>query len=583
MFGRGNELPQVENGERLTRRRLFSICGQLVGHYPVGSWLRVACSFVKRESDGGKWEDWIGERAQRMIREVLKRVRDDDPVRGIWAVGIRSDGRVWCDASSLALGAVLEIGDKVVEDMAWLRKPTDATHINVAELDAVIRGINMAVKWGLKVVEVMTDSATVLSWLNSVIVEDRRVKVTGMSEMLVRRRLAVVEETVREYGLTLSASYVQSLHNKADALTRVPKVWLQRDRPGVCGVSIVDLHAQHHFGVDRTLQLARLVDSDVSREDVEQCVKACSQCWSIDPAPVTHGQGRLEVERNWSRLAIDVTHFGRGAYLTMVDCGPSRFAIWRQIGSENGGEIGSQLEEIFRERGPPDELLMDNSTAFRSRIVEEVCSRWNVQRRYRAAYRPSGNGIVERHHRTIKARAARTGADPRQIVFWYNLAAKKGTKNESAPCAEVFCYDWRHPLVARSVERDEEPCCSGYSVGDQVWVKPPAGTCTSKWALGQVTGVTSSNNISVNGIPRHILDVRRFSDDDDEVEVATPEEDRDPEALCGVRDLFEELDELPNAVAEDSERGEEEGEALVLERRPVRNVRPPSWLEEYEW
>ena len=333
---------------------------------------------------------------------------------------------------------MLEIGDKVVEDMAWLRKPTDATHINVAELDAVIKGINMAVKWGLTTVEVMTDSATVLSWLNSVIVEGRRVKATGMSEMLVRRRLAVVEETVQEYGLTLTASYVQSLHNKSDVLTRVVKAWLRREGSGVCGVSAADLHAQHHFGVNRTLQLARLVDPAVSREDVEQCVKACSQCCSIDPAPVTHAQGQLGVEHNWSRVAVEVTHLGRWSYLTMVDCGPSRFAIWRRITSENGGEISLQLEEIFWERGPPDELLLDNSTSFRSKVVEEVCSRWNVHRRYRAAYRPSGNGIVERHHRTIKARAVRTGADPRQIVFWYNLAARDGVKDESAPCAEVF-------------------------------------------------------------------------------------------------------------------------------------------------
>ena len=94
---------------------------------------------------------------------------------------------------------MLEIGGKVVEDMAWLRKQTDVTHINVAELEAIVKGLNLAVKWGLTVVEVMTDSATVLGWLNSVLVEDCRVKMTGMSEMLVRRRLAVVEETAKEY------------------------------------------------------------------------------------------------------------------------------------------------------------------------------------------------------------------------------------------------------------------------------------------------------------------------------------------------------------------------------------------------
>ena len=33
MFSRGNELPCIV--ENLTRRELFSVCGKLVGHYPL--------------------------------------------------------------------------------------------------------------------------------------------------------------------------------------------------------------------------------------------------------------------------------------------------------------------------------------------------------------------------------------------------------------------------------------------------------------------------------------------------------------------------------------------------------------------
>lgn len=37
----------------------------------------------------------------------------------------------------------------VAEDATWLRK-NDYNHINVAELDAVLKGINLAIKWGQK-------------------------------------------------------------------------------------------------------------------------------------------------------------------------------------------------------------------------------------------------------------------------------------------------------------------------------------------------------------------------------------------------------------------------------------------------
>ena len=244
----------------------------------------------------------------------------------------------------------------------------------------------------------------------------------------------------------------------------------------------------------------------VSREEVERCVRGCSQCWTIDPAPVKYDHGRLEVERNWSRLALDVTHLGMQSYLTVVDCGPSRFAIWRRVRSENAAEIGDHMEEIFRERGPPDELLMDNSTSFRSRRIEVLCDEWRIRRRYRAAYRPAGNGIVERHHRTIKARAARAGADPLQMVFWYNLAVKEGVKDDSAPCANIFKYLWRHPHTQPC---EEEGVMSELCMGDRVGVKPPSGLCTARWVEGRVTGVTSPSNVSVDRVPRHVSDIRR--------------------------------------------------------------------------
>ena len=33
VFGRGSEIPEVQSG--LTKQKLFSVCGKLVGHYPI--------------------------------------------------------------------------------------------------------------------------------------------------------------------------------------------------------------------------------------------------------------------------------------------------------------------------------------------------------------------------------------------------------------------------------------------------------------------------------------------------------------------------------------------------------------------
>ena len=81
-----------------------------------------------------------------MTAELMDRVRAEDPVSGVWHVPSTQVGKVWCDASSLALGVALEVQGSIVEDAAWLRKSTDCAHINVAELDAVLKGVNLALK-----------------------------------------------------------------------------------------------------------------------------------------------------------------------------------------------------------------------------------------------------------------------------------------------------------------------------------------------------------------------------------------------------------------------------------------------------
>ena len=64
---------------------------------------------------------------------ILERIGNDDPVKGRWDVPDEHSGTVWCDASSLATAAVLEIGGRIVEDAAWLRKKDESGHINLSD------------------------------------------------------------------------------------------------------------------------------------------------------------------------------------------------------------------------------------------------------------------------------------------------------------------------------------------------------------------------------------------------------------------------------------------------------------------
>jgi hypothetical protein len=188
-----------------------------------------------------------------------------------------------------------------------------------------------------------------------------------------------------------------------------------------------------------------------------------------------------------------------------------------------GLSIISEFQQVFRERGPPDELLLDNSAIFWSQRFRELCSRWCVKLVYRCAYRPAGNGIVEHNHRTIKRLAARSNVNPLDMVYWYNVTHREDSKKDSVPACLIHKYGWRTSFDGVAVANKAK---SVVDVGEAVYVKPLPMRCTSIWPVGTVTAVNSATNVDVNGIPRHVADIRAVGgepeaegEDEDEAEV----------------------------------------------------------------
>ncbi|KFD68333.1 LOW QUALITY PROTEIN: hypothetical protein M514_19379 [Trichuris suis] len=363
-----------------------------VGHYPVCGWLGSATAFIKREANHG------GTKA-----------------------------RLWVDASVLALDVVLEVNGAIIEDAAWLRSD-DGQHINMAQLDAVIKDLNLGLSWQMKDVELMTDSLTVHRWLN---------------DSLSRRMRLKTKAPVEECSLNLTVT-----HKKC-----------------VSGV--------------------------ISNFDV---------CRSIDPAPVKWRHGNLRVERIWQRVSK--------VYLTPLDCGPSRFAVWRPLKYHTSViDICEQLESIFCERAAPDELLADNDTAFRSQILTRLVERWNLRVRFRWACAPSGNGIIERCHRSVKVIATRKGCAVSEAVYWYKLIPRDDCSQATAPAEAIYAYPLRVRAVDSVVHEVQDK--SIYSSRDEVWVKPAGSRCDSQFGRGIVTKVLSGQAVEVDGTLRHIKGIRR--------------------------------------------------------------------------
>ena len=540
----------------LTRRSIFAWAGQLTSHVPVAGWLRPAAAWLKRaankvtkDCDSPITDDDL----RKQVSDLARRLAECDPARGQWCVSGDSV-TVWTDASSIARGVVLSdpTTGEVIEDAAWLRSDSDSDmHINLSELDAALNGMNMAVAWGFKRVILRTDSVTVQRWLTDALTGRARLRTKAQSEMLVRRRVAVFKQLSSEYDLVVTVELVPSAANRADELTRVPKEWIRTGSEQATGVVAAvrtarpeDIMAVHesvgHQGVRRTWWYARReLGKSVTKSAVRQIVRSCQVCASIDPAPSRWKHGALAVERNWERLAMDVTHFRGKHYLTVIDCGPSRYAMWREIRRSDGSEIVRQLEALFLERGAPAELLMDNATEFKGRELKAFAVRWDVELRYRAAYEPGGNGIIERHHRTIKVMAARQGCTVPEAVHRYNVTPKDGRDITTAPIHGAYRQAGRDLCVQSQGNTAAPPQTAGqpgvYQPGDAVWVRKRGDRCTAVSKEGTVTKVVSAQTIEVDGVPWHVRNIRhRLANNGDDAMAASTDDEQEEEIACPV-------------------------------------------------
>ena len=140
------------------------------------------------------------------------------------------------------------------------------------------------------------------------------------------------------------------------------------------------------------------------------------------PALINWEKGKLEVNRNWQRLGMDITHYGANHFLTFTDCGLSHFLIWKQLVRQNLASVIHELEMVFFKHGPPHKLLMDD-TAFCSREFSAFTHDWRINLQFRCTYTPR-NGIAERCYFTVKHIAARMCCPILEAVYWHNLTPK---------------------------------------------------------------------------------------------------------------------------------------------------------------
>lgn len=162
-----------------------------------------------------------------------------------------------------------------------------------------------------------------------------------------------------------------------------------------------------HGGEHRTLR--RLHDDAVCwqgmRKQVSAYIESCPRCQiakaSVSPLSVGT-QSPVTPTRRMGSVAVDtlgpLPEAADGSiYIIVCICLLTRWIELVPSASNDGDAVVSAVRSrILTRHGSPNYFIVDNGPGYASKVFSELCRSWGVQLHRLLAYRPQGNGTVER-------------------------------------------------------------------------------------------------------------------------------------------------------------------------------------------
>jgi transposase InsO family protein len=173
---------------------------------------------------------------------------------------------------------------------------------------------------------------------------------------------------------------------------------------------IWNTHKLAHQGMNRTLWRLKLdwywpgMTTDVRRQ-----VRTCGICQAAKHGRKTKPtrRQRLYAGRPWQLVSVDLvgpfskTKRGNTMVLVIAD----HFTRWRDaipIPDGTAQTVAQALEErVFCYFGVPEQLHADQGAQFESKLMQELCATWGINKTRTTPYHPEGNGVVERGNRDL--------------------------------------------------------------------------------------------------------------------------------------------------------------------------------------
>ena len=114
---------------------------------------------------------------------------------------------------------MLEANGTIIEDECYQWPIKDTQHINVPELDALLKVIYLTLKCQAKVIPINTDSFHVYHWVTNALTSKSQLDIKAATKMLIRWQLYMLTSLI-DYNFLVTVALRHSNQNQIDLLTR---------------------------------------------------------------------------------------------------------------------------------------------------------------------------------------------------------------------------------------------------------------------------------------------------------------------------------------------------------------------------
>ena len=140
-------------------------------------WMAVSGNKHQATAITQNWDDKICYAPLEHITDTLAGAQQLYPAHEEWCMDTMDTKELdmWVDAK----GAI-------IKDAYWLWLIKNTQHINMSELDVVLRRVNLMLKWQATILHMNTDSLCLYSWTTNALTGESLLNTKSTSEMLIR-------------------------------------------------------------------------------------------------------------------------------------------------------------------------------------------------------------------------------------------------------------------------------------------------------------------------------------------------------------------------------------------------------------